>query len=54
MLDDKNIIHAVGDNPRGGKDGRIGMIVRTEPLDEFISSLAPERQTITAIRRPKL
>lgn len=46
MYDDKNIIHAVGDRPRGGEGGLIGMTTRIEPLESFIKD-----REILAIKR---
>jgi len=46
MYDDTNIIHAVGDKPRGGANGLIGMITRIEPLESFIKD-----REILAIKR---
>jgi len=48
MIDDKNIITAIGDRPRGGIGGRVGMIVRTEPLEEITKLY----EGIKAIKRP--
>jgi len=51
MTTDKNFLHAVGDRPRGGYDGRLGMRVREEPLEEALELLGKD---ITFIRRPKV